>query len=109
MVTHPLNAKCLLTHVYLYLLIFLPGYTILFTDTLLLVEFGKFTVWDVPSSLYLPVSGDMEAAFISLLPILEIRTPSPAESLRVSPTSQWLSGGQLRLPFFGLCSPTPDV
>ena len=82
---------------------------ILFTDTLLLVELGKFTVWDVPSSLYLPVSGDMEAAFIPLLPRLEIRTPSPAESLRVSPPSQWLSPGQSRLPFFGLCSPTPDV
>ena len=51
----------------------------------------------------------MEAAFILLLPRLEIRTPSPAESLRISPPSQWLSAGQSRLPFFGLCSPTPDV
>ena len=82
---------------------------ILFTDTLLLVEFGKLTVWDVPSSLYLPVSDDMEAALIRLLPRSEISTPSPAESFRVSPPSQWLSAGQSRLPFFGLCSPTPDV
>ena len=81
---------------------------ILFTNTLLLIEFCKFTVWDVPSSLYLPVSDNMEAAFIQLLPRLEIRI-SPAESLQVSPPSQWLSAGQLRLPFFGLCSPTPDV
>lgn len=51
----------------------------------------------------------MEASFIRLLPRLEIRTPSPAESFRVSPPSQWLSAGQSRLPFFGLCSPTPDV
>ena len=81
---------------------------ILFTNTLL-IEFGKFTIWDVPISLYLPVSGSMEAAFIPLLPRLEIHTPSPAESLRVSPPSQWLSAGQSRLPFFGLCSLIPDV
>jgi len=82
---------------------------ILFCDTLLLVEFGKLSVWDVPSSLYLPVSDDMEAALIRLLPRLEISTPSPAESFRVSQPSQWLSAGQSRLPFFGLCGPTLDV
>ena len=82
---------------------------ILFTDTLLLVEFGKLSVWDVPSSLYLPVSDDMAASSIRLLPRLEIRTPSPAESYRVSPPSQWLSAGQSRLPFFRLCSLTPDA
>ena len=82
---------------------------ILFTDTLLLVEFGKLTVWDVPSSLYLPVSDDMEAALIRLLPRSEISTPSPAESFRVSPPSQWLSAGQSRLPFFGLCGPMLDI
>ena len=82
---------------------------ILFTNTLLLIEFRKSTIWDVPSPLYLPVSGDMEAAFIPLLPRLEICTPSPVESLQVSPPSQWLSAGQLRLPFFGLCSSTPNV
>ena len=80
---------------------------ILFTETLLLVEFGKLTVWDVPSSLYLPVSDDMEALFIRLLPRLEIPTPWPAESFRLSPPSQW--AGQSRLPFFGLYSPMPDV
>ena len=58
---------------------------ILFTNTLLLIEFRKSTIWDVPSPLYLPVSGDMEAAFIPLLPRLEICTPSPVESLQVSP------------------------
>ncbi|EDR11114.1 uncharacterized protein LACBIDRAFT_315527 [Laccaria bicolor S238N-H82] len=86
-----------------------PNGAILFADTLLLVELGKLTVWDVPSSLYLPVSDDMKAAVIQLLPRLEIRTPSPAESLRVSPPSQWISAGQSRLPLFGLCSPTPDA
>jgi len=53
---------------------------ILFTKTLLLVEFGKLTVWDMPSSLYLLVSDNMEALFIWLLPRLEIPTPWPAES-----------------------------
>ncbi|EDR03742.1 uncharacterized protein LACBIDRAFT_295149 [Laccaria bicolor S238N-H82] len=86
-----------------------PNGVILFNDTLLLVEVGRLTVWDVPSSLYLPVSDDVEAAFIRLLPRLEIRTPSPAEPFRVSPPSHWLSAGQSRIPFFGLCSPTLDL
>ena len=82
---------------------------ILFIDTLLLVEFGKLSVWDVPSSLYLPVSDNMEVALIRLLPRSEIRTPTPTESFRVFSPSQWLSAGQSRLPFFGLRIPTPDV
>jgi len=82
---------------------------ILFIDTLLLVEFGKLSVWDVPSSLYLPLSDDMEVALIRPLPRSEIHIPAPTESFRISSPSQWLSAGQSRLPFFGLCIPTPDV
>ena len=44
---------------------------ILFTDTLL-VQLGKLSIWDVPSSLYLLVLDNMEASFIQLLPRLEI-------------------------------------
>ena len=82
---------------------------ILFADTLLLFELGKLTIWDVPSSLYLPVSNNMEAALIQLLPRSEIHTSSSTGSFRVSSPSQWLSAGQSRLPFFGLCSPIPDI
>ncbi|EDR10763.1 uncharacterized protein LACBIDRAFT_324637 [Laccaria bicolor S238N-H82] len=86
-----------------------PNGAILFADTLLLVEPGKLTIWDVLSSLYLLVSDDTKAAVIQLLPRLEIHALLTAQSLRVSPPSQWLSAGQLRLPLFGLCSPTPDA
>ena len=96
-----------INHSIYWLLIFYK--VILFNDTLLLVEVGKLTVWDVPSSLYLPVSDDAEAVFIRLLPRSDIRTPSPAEPFRVSPPSQWFSAGQSRLPFFGLCGPTLDL
>ena len=60
----------------------------------------------MPNSLYLPVSDDVEAAFIRLFPRSEIRTPSPAEPFLVCPPSQWLSAGQSRLPLFAFCSPT---
>jgi hypothetical protein len=83
---------------------------ILFIDILLLVEFGKLSIWDVPRSLCLPVSDDMEVALIRLLPRSEICIPAPTESFRISSPSQWLSAGQSRLPFFGLCDiPRPDV